>query len=143
MNCKLCQSELENYLEGNLPDGKRSLLEQHLDQCDTCSETLKLLRLADNVIDIERKSESNPFLATRIMSAIEELEQKQRKPVYYPLFGKVLKPVLITATLAIALLLGIVAGNLGRPTILSSQIPDEMIYINDANIESLALFLID
>jgi hypothetical protein len=141
MNCELYQSELERYREGNLPDDKRFLLEQHLKKCDTCSQYLALLKLTDNVINEEKKNKSNNFLATRIMSAIEEMEQKHTESAFDSLFGKVLKPVLITVTLSGALLIGIIAGNSERPAVLSPKVPDEMVYINDASIESLDLFL--
>ena len=84
--------------------------------------------------------ESNPFLSTRVMAVIEELEQTQKDSVFSTIFGKLLKPALITVTLAASLLLGIASGSLIRPVGYSEQIPEEIAYLNDSYIESLEFF---
>ena len=141
MNCKECQNELEIYMNGGLVEGKMLLVKEHLEKCTGCSEMLAIMTLTDKVINEEKEAISNPFLSTRILSAIEELEGSRSKSLYETLFGKVLKPIIITATLTIALILGIAAGNFGSGIVQSQQIPDEIAYINDAEIESLDLFM--
>lgn len=141
MNCKLCQKEFERYLEGNLPESTILQVEEHLNECAPCNEEFRFLKLAENVISEEKELESDPFLVTRVMALIEQMEQKPKNYVFDRIFGKVLKPALITVTLTVAILLGIVAGSLNNPVDQLIQIPDEISYMDDAFIESLDLFL--
>jgi len=141
MNCKYYQKEFEKYLKGSLPEGTRLQVAAHINGCTACNKELRLLELAENIINDEKRLESNPFLSTRVMAMIDEMEQKPKVPVFYNIFGKVFKPVLITVTLTAALLLGIFAGSLNSPSDQSVQIPDEISYMDDAFIESLDLFL--
>lgn len=141
MNCESCNIDLEDYLEGKLPADIRLQVEEHLKHCRDCAYSLTLIRMVENVIDDERKLESNPFLSTRVMAAIGEIESIKKVSVLNAIFEKLLKPALITVTLVAALLLGIAAGSLNMPYGNSEQIPDEIAYLNDSYIESLELFI--
>lgn len=141
MNCKLYQKEFEKYLEGSLPESTRLQVAEHLEECTACHEEFRLLELAENLINEEKKLESNPFISTRVMARIEEIERRPKESVFDNLFGKVFKPVLITVTLTAALLLGIVAGSLNNKADQSVQIPEEISYMDDVFIESLDLYL--
>ena len=141
MNCKYYQKEFEKYLEGSLPESTRLQVAEHLEECPACHEELRLLELAENFISEEKKLESNPFLSTRVMEWIEEIERRPKESVFDNLFGKVFKPVLITVTLTAALLLGIFAGSLNIRPDQSDLIPEEISYMDDVFIESLDLFL--
>jgi len=133
MNCQLCQKELDAYREGLLPDGIKVPVEEHLKSCKICAESYQLMILANTVMDKEKTIQSNPFLATRIMAEIEEY---QRIPVYQ----KVLKPALISISLAAAMFIGIIAGNIHKPAQHVNNKPVEMMYMNDAALESVAMF---
>jgi predicted anti-sigma-YlaC factor YlaD len=137
MNCALCQNELEAYLEGRLPDGIRVQVESHLAKCDLCAEAFQLIQIAEKVMNEEKGEQSNPFLVTRIMAEIEALEQTRRIPVYQ----KVLKPVLISVSIAAAILVGVVSGNIYKPTHTANTVPVEMSYMNDAALESVDMFV--
>jgi hypothetical protein len=97
------------------------------------------MAIADRMMDEEKSMQSNPFLVTRIMSAIEELEQNREGFSLTPVFQKVLKPFLISASLAAAIFAGVVFGNLSLPTT-TNDLPVEMSYMNDAALESVDLF---
>lgn len=141
MDCKLCQEEIERYLEGSLPEGTKFKVAEHLKECAKCNGEFMFLKLADKVICEEKELESDPFLVTRVMALIENVEQKPGYYVFSRIFGKALKPALITVTLTVALLLGIVAGSLNNPVDQLIQIPDELSYMDDAFIESLEFYL--
>jgi anti-sigma factor RsiW len=141
MNCKYYQKEFEKYLEGNLPESTRLQVAEHLEECPACHEEFRLLELAENLINEEKRLESNPFISTRVMARIEEIERRPKESVFDNLFGRAIKPVLITATLTAALLLGIFAGSLNSRLDQSVQIPEEISYMDDVLIESLDLFL--
>lgn len=136
MNCKTCQDHLDSYLSRNLPPEISSEVESHLGKCESCAAAYRLMLLAGMVIENEKEKVSNPFLKTRIMAAIENIETA---PQAAPEFSRVLRPVYITAALAAALLYGIVAGNILHPSGKRSAIPVELAMINDAAIESVEL----
>lgn len=135
MNCELCKKELDAYLEGRLPEGIRGQVEAHLAGCPGCTESYRLLMVANMVMDEEKVLEPNPFLATRVMAGIEELEQK-RVPVYQ----KVFKPGLLSVLVAAAVFIGVVTGNIYKPVKDTNKIPVELSYMNDAALESVDVF---
>lgn len=140
MNCQLCQKEFVAFHNGRLPVGIRTQVENHLQQCKECTDQYFLIILAEKVMDEEKRLPSNPFLITRIMAGIDELEHKQAILLPIPVYQKALKPILITISIAAALILGIVFGDIYVPSQPVNKLPVEMTYINDAVLESVDLF---
>jgi predicted anti-sigma-YlaC factor YlaD len=139
MNCELCQKELDAYLEGRLPEGTRAQVKEHLKSCNGCAEIYNVLILAERVIGEEKGIQSNPYLSTRIMAGIEKLEQKQENFQLLPVYNRALKPLLITVSIAAAVLIGFLAGSIYKPMYTDNKIPVELTYINDASLESIEL----
>lgn len=140
MNCQLCQNEFDAYREGTLPDGTRIQMEKHLKSCSVCSESFQLLVLANKVMETEMKVQSNPFLVTRIMAGIEEMEQKSGSFQHISAYQKVLRPILISTSLAAAIFTGVLVGSAYLSTESEREIPVELSYLNDAALESVDLF---
>jgi len=140
MKCQLCQKELEAYHEGLLPEGTKAQVELHLSNCKECSEILQMLILADKVMSEEKSVQSNPFLSTRIMAGIEALEQAQASVQGIPAYQRLLKPVLISISVAAAIFIGVFAGNIYSPHQTLKAVPVEMAYMNDAALESVSMF---
>jgi len=140
MNCQLCQKELDAYQEGKLPEGIRIQVETHLDKCKVCAESYQLISLANKVMDEEKEMKSNPFLVTRIMASIEELEQNRESYQRIPAYQSILKPALISVSIAAAIFIGVLVGNIYLPTQSINKLPVEMTYMNDAALESVDLF---
>ena len=140
MNCQLCQKELDAYREGTLPEGIRIQVENHLGDCKECAESYHLLNLSDHVIGEEKKMRSNPFLVTRIMAGIEELEQNREIHMHIPVYQKVLKPLLMSVSIAAAIFIGVMFGNIYLPDHPTNNLPVELSYMNDAALESVELF---
>jgi len=141
MDCKSCRNELDKYLEGRLADKTGNEVEQHLRECNTCSSLFSRLKLADQFFESEKKAESNPFLSTRVMAAIDSIENRQAVKSMQSFAVRFLKPALITITVTAAIFLGILAGNIGRNSLSASQIPEEIVYLNDSGLESLNLYI--
>jgi len=140
MNCQLCQKELDAYQEGTLPEGIRIQVETHLGECKACAECFQLVSLSNKVMDAEKEIKSNPFLVTRIMAGIEELEQNQVSYQRVPAYRSVLKPALISVSIAAAIFIGVLVGNIDLPAQSVNKLPVEMTYMNDAALESVDLF---
>jgi len=139
MNCQLCQNEFDAFREGTLPDRTRIQVEKHLKSCSVCSESFQLLTLANDVMDAEMKVQSNPFLVTRIMAGIEEMEQKSGSFQNIPAYQRAIRPILISVSLAAAIFAGVVVGSLYLSTESNQRIPVELSYMNDAALESVDL----
>lgn len=133
MNCQLCQEKLDAYLEGTLPSDMKTQLESHLKECESCNQMYSIQVLADRVIGSEKSLEPDPFLITRVMAKIEN----KKTSVSEKLLIKILRPVLITSSLAAAVLVGVMLGNLSLPGNNTRAIPAELALIDDASLESI------
>lgn len=142
MNCKSCIQNMETYLEGNLPDGTRIQVEEHLATCEACTVQYRTWTLADRIMNEEKNVLPNPFLSTRIMASIERLDEVQTKR-RNPFQQHVLKPVFISVSIAAAAFFGIVSGSLYQTDSPNGTIPVELSYLNDANLESVDLYSVN
>jgi len=139
MNCQLCQKELDAWRDGKLPGDRKIQVESHLKACETCSGIYRMQLLADKVIDREKELQADPFRVTRIMAGIDNLKDSGYEPANP--FIRVLKPALVTASMAAAIFFGIMLGNLSKPVTESVTIPVELALIDDASIESVNILL--
>jgi len=139
MDCQLCQKEMDAYREGKLPRDIMTQVESHLETCKTCSEIYRLQVLADKVIDQERKLQSDPFLTNRIMAGIDDPagSGSQSETVLI----RILKPALMTVSMAAAIFFGILLGNLSLPVTDRVKLPVELALIDDAAIETVNILL--
>lgn len=140
MNCQLCQDELDAFLGGKLPEGTGIQVKDHLKNCSNCSESLHLLKLANQVMAAEREVQSNPFLVTRIMTCIEEMELQKENCQQVPGYQKILRPFLVSISLAAAIFAGVLIGSTYLSIDSDRKIPVELSYLDDATLESVELF---
>jgi len=136
MNCKECQNSLNEYLDKKLDDTSYLQVAKHLNDCHACTRQYALITIAENVINEEKQIPSNPFLATRVMAAIKKRQVRGKMPVY----RRTLQPLFIAASLAIAIVFGVLAGSMYKPVASHQNVPEELVYINDATLESLAVY---
>lgn len=141
MNCKLCQENLEEYQEGRLPSGMKTQVESHLKTCDSCKRIFEMQIFADRVISAEKEIEADPFIQTRVMAQIERLETGGIEKA--PLVARILRPALVTLSLAAAVFSGIILGNLSLPAGDTGKIPVELALIDDASLESVDILSLE
>ncbi len=136
MNCQLCQEKSDAYFGGMLPPDMRIQVEDHLVKCSGCAEIYRIEAVAMKVIGEEKKILPNPFLATRIMTRIESAEAAEALTTT-SLKG-IVRPALMTLSLAAAIFLGVVLGNIYNDSPESVHtIPVELSLMDDAAIESI------
>jgi hypothetical protein len=135
MNCQLCRKEIDAYRGGKLPADMMTQVESHLKTCEACAEILRLQAITDRVMNLEKETQSDPFMSTRIMALINNTEAQGYKT--RTTFTRALKPVLVTVSMAAAILYGVLMGNLSNPGSNREKIPLELALIDDATIESL------
>ncbi len=140
MNCLLCQKELDAYLMGELPEGIRNQVEEHIESCIGCAEGYRIFRLAAGVIGDEKEIISNPFLVNRIMAGIEAPDQKHDISRTVPAYQNFLRSALLTSSVAAAIFIGILIGNIYKPVPSGNILPVELVYLDDAALEPVNLF---
>ncbi len=84
------------------------------------------------LITEERNTGLNPYLSTRVMAAIERRENHHQFRVSRPW-----KPVLALASLFVAIILGVAAGNLYS----STEVDTGSVLNNDSQTEHFAFYL--
>lgn len=141
MNCQLCQKISDEYRSGKLSRDMKTQVETHLGACEKCTESYRLLALAERVIIHEKEHTSNPFLATRIMARLEN--QAPITTTSSPLIIRVLRPTLITVSMAAAIFYGIVVGNIYQPESRNNTIPVELALSDDSAIESVDILSLE
>jgi predicted anti-sigma-YlaC factor YlaD len=135
MNCQLCQKELNAYRDGKLSDDMRTQVEAHLKLCAECAESYGIESLADTIINQEKVISPDNYLSAKIMARIENAEETDYRTIS-PL-TRILRPVLIMSSLAAAIFIGVIIGNIYRPTDRNMSRPVELALIDDAAIESV------
>lgn len=142
MDCETCKNKFSDYFSSDLPAEKAHLVKAHLDQCADCQKAYSIYVLTEQVIAKERAVPVNPFIGTRVMAGIEAMD----RPVSVSLTSslrKGLQPVFIAASIVVAIMLGISVGNAYTDSMSKTDIPTELIVLNDASMESLDLLVND
>jgi predicted anti-sigma-YlaC factor YlaD len=135
MNCRICQKESDNYRGGKLSGDLKYQVEAHLHNCSECAEIYRIETMADTIIDQEKTMSPAADLPYRIMSKIGNHEGSEQK-VYLPVM-RVLKPALITTLMAAAISIGVMIGNIYKPSANVNSKPVELALIDDAAMESI------
>ncbi len=130
MNCELCKKQLEAYREGKLPEGTSLELKRHLDGCRECASIYNGEKMIDQIIVHEKEMESNPFLSTRVMAEIESAEKR----TFIPSWQRVIKPISVMASIAAAISIGYLSGNLYYKPVYE-KVPMEFAFMDDASLE--------
>ncbi len=139
MNCSSCQKQLASYINGNLSGDIQQSLKTHLENCVECHEVYTAMVISDKVINLEKELKVNPFISTRIMEHINQPKDINVNRKFG--WSGVLQPMLLTASVALALYIGISAGNLYQNTTAQNTIPEELMLMDDASMESLNLII--
>ena len=134
MNCQLCQKESENYREGKLSGDLIIQVEWHLQHCAGCKESYRIMSIADGIINQEKTLTPDNDLASRIMVRIEIPGYAGNK-IHVPII-RVLQPALLITSMAAAIFMGVLIGNIYKPAGVVSR-PVELSLIDDAAIESV------
>lgn len=72
MKCKKCQNILNKYLDKEIPKEQIPALETHISSCSDCSQLSSELSSIKTLLHNTPTVEPNPFLWTRIRTALEE-----------------------------------------------------------------------
>lgn len=138
MNCQHCQKELDAYLEGKLDPAGKVQIEAHLRECRECNDFYRIQSLAGRVIETEKELVVNPFLATRVMTQIENSEIQRVTGL-----KGFLRPAFIAVSMAAAIFAGVMIGSIPLSIQSNKSLPVELSLIDDTTLESIDLLSID
>lgn len=136
MNCELCHKEFDAWQKDRLTPAMRDQVESHLKTCRECNEFYKVQILTDRVIAGEKELQVNPYLSARVMAEIENRQVEDK--VFFP---RILRPVLITMSMAAAVFLGVMMGSIPQRNLNGNELPLELALIDDAGLESIEILL--
>ncbi len=140
MNCSTCQKHLDAYFDGTLSVDLKIQVDDHLAACKACAELYARWSVVEQVMNEEKSTSSNPFLATRIMSQLEEMQAKKYAPAHSIAKRPVFRPVTVVFIVGVAISLGVLLGNLYRPLQVRHAPSTELLYLDDATIEPIAFY---
>ena len=138
MNCKSCQQQLAAYIAGQVPDDVKEEVLTHLNHCNDCKQLYVINGITEKTIEEERAVKPNPFMASRIMA---QLDSKHSNRIMRHNIQRVLKPVAIAASIIVAITVGIAVGNSYSKVAYTADIPQELIYLDDASMEAIPFLI--
>ena len=134
MNCKECIDYLEQYRSGLLPEATSMLVGEHLSKCSSCAASLRALAGIERFIALEKEQQPSPFLASKIMARIGNMEASPSASV-----STRFRSLVFAASVAATIALGILIGSLYQNGNLRASGSDDMAFIDDASLESVHL----
>ena len=73
MNCQKYQKHIISYLDGELHQDLANEFEAHFKICEKCKKEMEGLKMAYNLIDIEKSEfEPNPFMSKRVLAKLNK-----------------------------------------------------------------------
>lgn len=102
MNCKTIHPDLIFYLGNELPEERRIVVQEHLNECADCMKFYEFLKFQMQLISQEKNPEVSPFFYTRLSARIDNNPKIAS--------GKSWTGILQPAFFSIILLIGIYGG---------------------------------
>lgn len=136
MNCKKPRTDILLYAEDLLDENERQAVELHMEECRDCREFMVYVKNSLLAAEREKNIESNPFLATRILNALETRRHKGSP------FRRWVPAFAFAILFMAAVIGGINLGKLYSRTILSNknELQEEVSYIDDIEQEQIENF---
>lgn len=139
MNCQLCQNKMEAYVRNEIDPGLINPMEEHLKECQHCTEYLFLIRMMEDMIQEEVQIRPDPNLPAKIMQLIESGKGFESRNIDLR-SHRMIKTFIFSVSVSAAIFAGILAGSFYYTEYPEDNIPAEISYMNDAEIEAINLF---
>jgi len=139
MRCKRVRQKLITYLDGELKERQKLLMEEHLSQCDKCREEVDSLLKISNFLKSWENIKPSQCLEVNFWRRVSS--GKKRYPLFEPILRQ-LTPLALPAAITAALIIGIFLGNLVLEKTISSRAGSswEEEYISLAGLDSFQDF---
>ncbi len=131
MDCEEYKDLFDLYISQTISDNDKTMFEAHIKNCLNCRNALLRLYAFDQFVKSEQQLAIDPYLASRIMACIENLEKKQNIATQWK-YGKLLKPVILTLGIFTAIIIGNYIGKIYQLNQNSTMVStNDDIYITD------------
>ncbi|MFY9150451.1 MAG: zf-HC2 domain-containing protein [Prolixibacteraceae bacterium] len=139
MNCKTIHQDLIFYLDNELPEERRSVVQEHLNVCADCRKFYELLKTEMQLITEEKNPEVSPFFYTRLSARLEN------KQDYLPQksWSTVLQPAFFSLILLIGIYGGLKLGNNASSPSIQQNRTSNIQMLNDFEAEPIESFLLE
>jgi anti-sigma factor RsiW len=134
MKCRIVRRKLIAYLDGELRERQRILIEEHLSQCDKCREEAGLLVKTSNFLKNWENIEPSENLEANFWRRVSS--EKEREALSQPILRQLTRFAL-PAAVAAALTAGVILGNLVGKTMSSQAVSSwEEEYVSRVGLDS-------
>jgi anti-sigma factor RsiW len=107
MKCELSIELLSGYLDGELDDKQKAVVEKHLKECQSCRQELESLKHLNNYVkEQDIPQPSRDFVFTLNRRIMEKIRKKSRPlfirlaPVYAPVFAAALVLIVVVHSIS-------------------------------------------
>lgn len=133
MDCLNCEKHMNYFLEGKLSPDQTAAVEQHMNSCPSCLELHNTLLFVEQLIQKDRRVVPSSGLTDRVMNSILAENKIIRLETR---IQQILQPLLIAASITLAILGGISIGNSYNGNKSAQNVPIELALMDDLSIES-------
>ena len=122
MKCQEIQKRFSAYLDGELDENQRKIIQSHLRGCTTCQEALNILAETWNLLDTLPKPEPVPYFYTRLKARMASEDTKKTGWT-----ERILVPISATAAIVLGILVGSTVGRNGNGVTMASSSEENVI----------------
>lgn len=132
MTCRECIQHLDKF-DGSKMQMLPKEVVKHLRTCESCSLAYLTIQAVDAYVASRVKEQPTPFLTAKVMNKVGQQQKSQSMQ------DRRIHKLLIAASVAATITLGIMVGNLFRVGSHISTTSNEMNIIDDSYMESISL----
>lgn len=145
MKCKTLHKKLIFFLEGDLSEKEAREIKLHLNECADCAAFAEDMQKTLGIIQVEKSPQVNPFFYTRLKARMENKETREKQPIGFSVWEKVLQPAFFSLLLLAGIYIGI---KIGQPANTKSNqsifAETELIpFLNEMKAEPIENFLME
>ncbi|MDP2336831.1 MAG: zf-HC2 domain-containing protein [Bacteroidota bacterium] len=139
MDCKTIHKDLIFYLDNELPNERRIIVQKHLDRCTECREFLALLQSEMQIFSDEKNPEVSPFFYTRLSARLEERQEYQPQNQWV----RLVQPVIFMLILVIGIYGGLQLGSNASNSTTNQPATRSIQMLDDFEAEPIESFLLE
>jgi predicted anti-sigma-YlaC factor YlaD len=139
MDCERIHNDLIFFLDNELPEEKKIIVQNHLAVCNDCRDFLALLKTEMQVIRQEKNPEVSPFFYTRLSARLEKETTNESQS----LWTRVAQPAFFSLLLIAGIYSGIKTGSITSASPANQPVVSHIQIIDDFEAEPIESFLLE
>lgn len=139
MNCKTIHQDLIFYLGNELPEERKIVVQEHLNECADCMKFYEFLKTELKLISDEKNPEVSPFFYTRLSARLEDSQEYLPKKNW----TRILQPAFYSLILIIGIYGGLKLGNDASNNVIQQNKTSNIQMLDDFEAEPIESFLLE